>query len=649
VNAAETAEPRLTIDLWRTTYILPASHPAAHDLRARLDKMVASEIPEACARWLSTVVDTTGESVWLIRELDVDFAATVGGRSTELLPAMWAKQLALAIRRALTEGASGDRVLHFPNRAAYLAQFVRDFTADRAWSKWWYDEFESLRSLPVSRAIREALCRDPAHGVGALADLAANGGLRDAVSVLTPADAGAVYHTCRPSSGGGGTNAGTRKWAAVLLESWNDQPLSADGNPFRDALWLFAQTISRHPGAALDPDLAAALDGLLELRAVLASIGSAPAVDRLIRSIAQSDSGAAAFAAGDSSGALRFFAILMQGDADWGADAAGVLLSEDFRRKAASAKPFAGQSILSPFGGIFRLGPSFAASGFAAAGEAPAALRHLLSVKCLGSARAPATAADPAVRRFSGCEAAFPVALESLLSNADLKERLAALLRRLVKTYRYEGSCLLAETITLPEGSALLFRDVIGNEWIWTSAWNDGLIDPAVSRITSLTGIEPRVLIVGSQLRASPTCGARIIPLEKIDAAELDGLAREFRTTPERLSRLLRPAERDAGYFSLGRLWPAFEGAFDMVSTLEARAVLRHFARRLIGFDSASPEHLYANFLAGRSLLRDTGERIEVELLPPPLSVVLRMAGIQEETYSAPWIGREICLQRASE
>jgi hypothetical protein len=85
--------------------------------------------------------------------------------------------------------------------------------------------------------------------------------------------------------------------------------------------------------------------------------------------------------------------------------------------------------------------------------------------------------------------------------------------------------------------------------------------------------------------------------------------------------------------------------ALDLTWSLVARAVLRHFAGRLIGFESSGPEHLYQNFLSGVSTVRTTGERIEVQLPQSPLAVILRLSGVWKQTYALPWLdGKEICL-----
>src|SRR5262249_42874803 len=110
-----------------------------------------------------------------------------------------------------------------------------------------------------------------------------------------------------------------------------------------------------------------------------------------------------------------------------------------------------------------------------------------------------------------------------------------------------------------------------------------------------------------------------------------------------------KPAQPHLAYFSLGACWPAIPFSLDLIGTIAARAVLRHFARRLIGFNASGPDHLYTNFLAGRTIIEDTVYRLEVEIMPPPLSVVLRMAGIHDEVYPASWIGREVWLRQTSE
>jgi hypothetical protein len=448
--------------------------------------------------------------------------------------------------------------------------------------------------LSLGRTIREAL-RDGAADV--LVCLAGAGGLQDVLGVLSPEDARAIYQVCREEVEQAATAAAMRKWTGVLLELWRDKPLrSEEENLYRDGLWMLALAGAHHAGAMPDGDFMTSLDGLLNLRRVLRPIRSADIFDRLIRTLAASDLGGAtalAITAGseNSYAALQFFSEMMQGDADWGAQAAGVLLNEDFRRESTASEPLRDQTILSRFGGIFSLGPSLVTLGFEATGADAAALRHLIAVKCLGGERARETASDPAVRLFSGFTGAFSEALEALENSSALVELKHLLLGR------YRGTSLVAEPVILPGGEAVLFRDVDENDWIWATA------------------------------------GGTEVP-------------RGLKTTPR---SDFKPAQPHVSYFSLGVCWPGIPFSLELIGTIAARAVLRHFARRLIGFSASRPDHLYTNFLAGRTTIEDTGYRLEVEIMPPPLSVVLRMAGIHNEVYHAPWIGREVWLRQTSE
>jgi hypothetical protein len=86
------------------------------------------------------------------------------------------------------------------------------------------------------------------------------------------------------------------------------------------------------------------------------------------------------------------------------------------------------------------------------------------------------------------------------------------------------------------------------------------------------------------------------------------------------------------------------------MGTLLASATLKGFASRLKGFTASTPEHLRRNVLEGVSLLHIDRERIEVDLPPCPLSLVLQLSGLSRQRYRIPWLdGREIWLQPAKD
>src|ERR1035438_5180753 len=140
-----------------------------------------------------------------------------------------------------------------------------------------------------------------------------------------------------------------------------------------------------------------------------------------------------------------------------------------------------------------------------------------------------------------------------------------------------------------------------------------------------------------------------VIPMPEDPSAVAD-LARSLNIPLQRFTRGTRPMLDDLAYFTLGDAIPEISAELELAATLLARGVLKQFARRLIGFDGSSAEYLHRSFLAGCGFVRDAGERIEVELPDPPLSIVLKLAGILGETYALPWIGgRSICLLRLPE
>jgi hypothetical protein len=116
--------------------------------------------------------------------------------------------------------------------------------------------------------------------------------------------------------------------------------------------------------------------------------------------------------------------------------------------------------------------------------------------------------------------------------------------------------------------------------------------------------------------------------------------------TPQgKIAHLLGSAEDEFAHLFFGNPWPDFNLALDLVSALLARAALKEFARRLMGLQASSPEHLCRNFLEGVGTIRTLPERIEVELPRSPLSLVLQLSGLSTQTYTVPWLeGREVCL-----
>jgi hypothetical protein len=141
----------------------------------------------------------------------------------------------------------------------------------------------------------------------------------------------------------------------------------------------------------------------------------------------------------------------------------------------------------------------------------------------------------------------------------------------------------------------------------------------------------------------SDVCGQMVV-FDRRDAAIHGGLAEQLDTTVSKLSIRLNSAEKECSFFSFSNIWPEFElpPAIDAVFSLIARATLKQFARKLPGFDSSSPS--VSEFPAYQEI-RWVDGHLEVRLPASPLSMMLRMAGLQEQRYAPAWLkGVEVWL-----
>lgn len=689
-QAATSAEAHITVGRWNNIYVVPGGHPHPEDLRHRLDRCVTERLPEFCGAWLAGFLNPDDPSVWRIRELKTDCSVETSVPSDDLIARNWAEDLALRIAAVLRQGEQSESILCFENRAAYLAQFILDVAAGQAWGKWYYEEFESLRSLSLSQAVGETFVREPEEAADVVLRLASAQRLEGIVGAVTESDARKIYQTVFKDAAGARA-ADENLWVGRLLELWNEGPLHPareTAGRYRDSLRLLARAAVRFPGAETLATVKMALDGLLELRQVLGAVGSPAALDRIIAALAREDLAgavdlAARAGAHDPRAGLEFFSRTMAGDAEWGMQAAGVVLSDKFQNDAARARTVShGEPVLTPCGGIFLLGPSFLeldVDGLVAAAMEPgdemrrtaSVFRQLMAVKCLGWLRSSETMNDAALRFFSGFEGAdfFAAARALNAGKSNLERTQSALVCNLAAKGRCEGRCLLAEVVSLPGSSdeALLLRDLLQDQWVFLAEMPGGdlamgdVLEAGLALVSQATGNEPEILLLGGRLSALTDSAilsqraARVISFESFDTFSWEALAGEFSVRP--LARASRPTAlppspslwrtSDLAYFSLAG--PGKEAlinaGLDLTWSLVARAALRHFAGRLPGFASSSAEHLYQNFLAGVSTVRTTSELIEVRLPPCPLSIVLRLSGVWDQTYALPWLGgRQICL-----
>jgi hypothetical protein len=676
------SDAHVTVGRWFGTYLVPANYAAPQDLQQRLDRVVAERLAEDCSSCLEQFLKSDDPAVWRIRNLAVNVFLEAPRFDPDDIARNWGRRLAANIHSIVEQAEQSDAVLRFQNKAAFVAQFVFDLAERRAWTKWYYEEFEDLRVLSDSQAIRAVLLRGDPLPVGVILQLASAARLEPVLLALNDGDARAIYDSCFDSAAVAPRDRGLEKWTGIVLELWNVAPLHAvsrNENHFRDALRLLGRTLLRFPVAQGDCRLKIVIDGLLELRRILSAVRSAPLLDSMIKNLAYSNYQTAldlAISAGasDPSAALAFFADRMQGDADWGAQAAAVVLGDSHQVRFLTSKTISeGESFLSSFGGIFLLGPTFqalrldelskaAAEPSQSREKIAAILRHLAEVKSLGRIRFAECADDPALRLFSGFEGHFfRQALEDLDAHKlDLAGAHRVLLQTFVDRHEARAPCLFANLVSLPAGHvAYILRDLAHDEWLdlapvsATGSGVESLVQASLARFSHICGIQCQTLFIGESLaslvdsRRLSNAADRVAVFPPGDASIPAALAEQLGLTREQLASRISASEKDYPYFCFSSIWPDFELApvLDCTLSLIARAALRHFARNLFGFEASSPEYLFQNFLSGLSAIRSIDQRLEVRLPASPLSLILRMAGLQEQKYVPSWLkGSEVWL-----
>jgi len=204
-----------------------------------------------------------------------------------------ARRLALALADTVAKGAS----LHFHDRAEYLAAFLVALADGTAFSRWWFDEFDGLKPLSASTALRTVLINEGEVGVAALLSLTPSS-LVPVLACLTEGDAARLllWFETRPGPS-----------AASVVDLWRlSARLRVDSAP---SAWI----------AAL---IAAGRNGFGQGGAAKASLVSEPSLTLLrgivrLRAIAEAGGEALAKALTQAGGAVLAQPSRNTGDEAW--------------------------------------------------------------------------------------------------------------------------------------------------------------------------------------------------------------------------------------------------------------------------------------------------------------------------------------------
>lgn len=642
---AAAAVNRLTVERMEALYRLPAGHPNPAGARLRLDRLVAAELPRRLAALLAPALPAGDPSFWLIRRLDVDLACDLAALDDTRVAGAWAGEVGAALARTLVRGPDGEGVLRFPDRASYVARFLADLAAGRAWGMWCYGGFEPLRSLPVGAALCEALLREPEAIAEVLGRLVQVGELEGVLAALSERSCERVLAAALPPGAAAAADRG-------LLGALAAQGLpSLDlGALARARLRLLSEVVARWPELRGAPGLAAGIEWVVGLAAALAGVRDAAgwlddlgAGDLVTAAAALRQVGLEALLP-----LLPAWRDAAGGDREW---LRGVLraLAPERTAGAVAAEATSTAGLVSDFAGVFFLLPSWQALAFEAlldgieaqdalgGPRARAALRWLVLLKAFGRRRAEAARRDPALRLAAGlfampggqedpgkegAKAPGRVGGDVASPRELLTAALAASPAAAVAELASAQGLAAAITRALPEHLSRLRR--IAEETPWSEELTLGESD------------ERYVLLRDSGndywLALEPVEGDTAAP------APVDDVTR---AAQERFLTRRRPAGPELAHLLLGTAPPFSDlpSGLDRATALLGHALLRHLAGRLMGFAWSSAEHLVTNFLAGTGEVRLAADGYRVVLPRTPLAVVARMAGADGLRYEVPWLG----------
>jgi hypothetical protein len=580
------ATGRLTIGCVAAQYAVSAEHPSPRQVKDRLDAIIARDLPRTLARAFESWFSDSDQSIWIIRQLNIETAINVTGEPEHIIRAL-TTQIARKLDATL-HSENQDNVRNFLNRAAYLASFLSDLAFGTAWSQWHYESFAGLKALPLSSALRTALCDDIDTGKEALGSLAAQE-LEKIVDSLTSQDARQVLGRLSSIDS---VSDEMRSREAVSRAATKYQTILAKlGNEWQRALYLFVAAVREEKG----------LGGSSLQDAALAI---ATAKDRLSTAVAGADT-----------------------------------------QVLASSRSTA-------FGGIFLILPHLdelplveATRDWPHLDEAAAIslVRFLLLLKCCGSEAARRAFYDPLVRDLLLIPPSLsPEVLrtwQSQIKREHLQNFLTTLIDRQCSRGAIGGKEQLLIISQFRNRELLVLIDAARGLWLLV----DGYSMHRAKKIMAALHLSLSMLIKQEGVLYSDTSvigflrlnlvGLNVINLSDHRISPAGAEKRAVDTILARLDKL--PEELE--FLTLPRSFRVAR-PLDLALSIVAQHLLRGVAYRLPGFAGSNLAYLSRNFFDFGATLEEEPARRVVRLGQAPLHLVLNMTGMNRQSYRLSWL-----------
>ncbi len=615
---ASDANHELCIERLHQRYLIPFGATAPTQAGNVSEAPVVRRLAEALENVLRHTFVPGDNSLWFISQLAVEFPLNPQLQESRLAE-ICAMEIAAELLDVLQRRDAG--VVRFADEAEYCSHFLLDLAEGSAWGKWYYSEFDGLRSLPVSAAIRTILCDAPEAGGSALYLLSESQCAR-VVRALTAPDAERVLAALA-----GSAQPDESRCFAAICDAWPAGLAFPAEDDKRRALLLFLACCRSDPSLASER-LSAAATALAKLARYLCEqpragegIFSALRNYHLAALIAcvgvEASQGIAPClrcAPGDLENLLRRIA--------------GEPMVDSETRRETRFTAFGGAFLLLPLLDEFPF--EAAVAGWPECEEThPAALvRFLVLAKCLGTPRARGCLQDSLLRDFLG----IPPQIDS----AEISEWLGGLIAAHLETlfceaanWHLEFGVVSAETFVLArvaEAGVTILLDALRGVWLFAETCEPG-VEMAQAIFDRLP--QPR-RVVGDEF-CQPFCSSFFPRRESASLAKLE--------TPSgfRLNNLAPDLE----YLALPRdiCPPAVDSALSVV----AQSVMRRFAWKLPGFALSSLEYLHSNFLDCCAAVEQENGQQTICVGRPPLHLVLGIAGLNRCSYRLSWLGDRDC------
>jgi hypothetical protein len=167
---------------------------AASPLPGRFDDFARERLPAALAVAVERALPETREVV-VFRHVDLELRLEANASAgAEEITDRWARAAGAAVAALSARGDDRD-VVRFPDEASFVAHFVRDLLAGRAWGMWCYGAFRPLRDLSVGAAIARVLTDHALILDAILRALGRDDALEHALATLRPEEARSVWQS----------------------------------------------------------------------------------------------------------------------------------------------------------------------------------------------------------------------------------------------------------------------------------------------------------------------------------------------------------------------------------------------------------------------------------------------------------------------